>query len=55
MTVDIHHLALCAPWLPPGVWIRSDWDCSGGPATIIDAGEFVSGLYDQCTDGGPCP
>jgi hypothetical protein len=53
--VDIHDIALWARGLPPGEWIRSDWDCSGGPAAILDYAAFGSGLYDECSDGGPCP
>ena len=53
--VDILDLALWARGLPPGSWIRSDWNCSGGSADIIDAGLWAGGLFDRCEDGGPCP
>ena len=53
--VDVHDLALWARGLPPGEWIRADWDCSGGSANVSDAGAFAAGLDDECDDGGPCP
>ena len=53
--VDILDIALWARGMESGGWIRSDWDCSGGPADIVDAGRFAYGLYDACGDGGGCP